>query len=251
MGEDAALYDFSLRMGDSTLVLAHRLSQWTGHAPVLEEELGNANVALDLLGQAQLWLQLAAEAEGAGRTPDDLAYLRDAPHYRNYLLVEQPNGDYGATLIRQLYFDAWHWLSLCDLQRSSHERVAEIAAKAEKEVRYHLERSSDWVIRLGDGTEESHQRVAESVTLLWPYTGELFAADDTSAALAAREVVPSDADDGPWRELLGQVFAEATLTLPERGWAQSGGIHGRHTEHLGFMLAEMQFLQRAYPGATW
>tara|TARA_B100000676_G_scaffold305406_1_gene359548 strand:- start:920 stop:1672 length:753 start_codon:yes stop_codon:yes gene_type:complete len=248
---DSHLFQFALRMGDSALVLAHRLSEWTGHAPILEEELGNANVALDLLGQAQLWLQLAADAEGAGRTPDDLAYLRDAHHYRNYLLVEQPNGDYGQTLVRQVYFDAWHWLSLRALQPSSDERIAEIAHKAEKEVRYHLERSSDWLVRLGDGTEESHARVSASVQQLWPYTGELFETDDTLSALAAQGVVPLSGDDSDWRALLTEVFAEATLELPEAGWAQSGGIHGRHTEHLGFLLAEMQFLQRAYPGATW
>ena len=249
---DSHLFQFALRMGDSALVLAHRLSEWTGHAPILEEELGNANVALDLLGQAQLWLQLAADAEGAGRTPDDLAYLRDAHHYRNYLLVEQPNGDYGQTLVRQVYFDAWHWLSLRALQPSSDERIAEIAHKAEKEVRYHLERSSDWLVRLGDGTEESHAKAQEAVDDLWRFTGELFAADEV-------DNVFENEFDGPdlfrireqWRETVAAVLEEATLAMPEDEWMASGGKEGRHSEHLGYMIAEMQSLQRAYPGANW
>jgi ring-1,2-phenylacetyl-CoA epoxidase subunit PaaC len=244
MSESAALAEFALRMGDSALILGHRLSEWTGHAPVLEEELASANVALDLLGQAQLWLSLAGELEGRGRSADDLAYLREPSAYRNLLLAEQLNGDFGHTLVRQFLFDAWNHLLLDALCAHPHARVAEIAEKASKEVRYHLERSSDWVVRLGDGTDESHRRVGAALEILWPYTGELFV---LSASCPAATIVI----DARWRELVDMVLQRATLDMPNDEWAQSGGIDGRHTEHLGKLLAEMQSLQRAYPGASW
>ncbi|MEM7407818.1 MAG: 1,2-phenylacetyl-CoA epoxidase subunit PaaC [Pseudomonadota bacterium] len=241
---DGERLSLALRMGDSALVLGHRLSELSGHAPVLEEELATANVALDLVGQADLWLRLAATLLDDGRDADALAYLRDGPQFRNLLLVEQPNGDYGHTLMRQFLFDCWHFYFLAELESGADAACAEIAAKGAKEVRYHLERSSDWVIRLGDGTDESRVRMLTAVERLWPYTAEMF---DLSAMFpAAAERVSQN-----WRASVAAVFAEATLDVPEAGWAQRGGLDGRHTEHLGRMLAEMQFLQRAYPGAQW
>lgn len=253
---DHSLFQYLLRMGDTTLVLSQRLCEWTGHGPVLEEEMAVANTALDLLGQARMWLTLAGEVEGAGRDEDQLAYLRDAPEYRNYLLVERPNGHYGDTVARQFVFDAWHYLLLERLAQSSDERVAAIAAKALKEVTYHARRSGDLLVRLGDGTELSHRRMQEAVDDVWRHTGELFADDDITRELAERGIAPLHHDlYAPWLEHVQTVMAEATLTLPPaeeaRHPAHRGGIAGRHTEALGYLLAEMQHLQRTYPGATW
>jgi len=247
-----ALFELLLRIGDSTLVLGHRVSEWCGHSPVLEEDIALANVALDLIGQTQLWLGLAAEVEGAGRTADDLAYLRDAWDFRNLLIVERPNGDFGHTLMRQFLFDAYHFELLKGLQASSDPRVAEIAAKAAKEVAYHLERSSDLVIRLGDGTEESHRRMQDALESLWSYTGEMFLSDDKDKAVAALGIAPDPAGlRAAWDATVRHVLDEATLAVPKGDFAHKGGRQGVHTEHLGFILAEMQFLQRAYPGASW
>lgn len=242
----SAEFEFALRLGDNDLVLSQRLGEWCGHGPVLEEDLALANVALDLLGQARLWLSLAGELEGAGRGEDELAFLRDAGAFRNLLLVEQPNGDYAHTMTRQFYFDAWHQLLLDALAGHANPRVAEIAAKAATEVRYHLRRSRLWVVRLGDGTQESHGRMQAAAEALWPYTGEMFACDATDAAFADLAALHD-----PWLELVREAYAEAGLALPAGGWMQSGGKHGIHTEKLGTLLAEMQFLQRAYPGAQW
>jgi len=238
--------EFCLRLGDNDLILSQRLGEWCGHGPVLEEDLALTNVALDLLGQARLWLSLAAEVEGAGRTEDQLAFLRDAGAFRNLLLVEQPNGDYAATMTRQFYFDAWHKLALAALAVSPEPRIAAIAGKAVKEVTYHLQRSRDWVVRLGDGTEESHRRMQAAVEELWPYTGEMFTTDD-----ADRPYCDCAALRPAWLEEVAATFARATLTVPNRNWMQRGGKQGIHTEKLGRLLAEMQFLQRAYPGAQW
>ncbi|MEO1676871.1 MAG: 1,2-phenylacetyl-CoA epoxidase subunit PaaC [Pseudomonadota bacterium] len=242
-----------LRMGDNALVLGHRVSEWCGHAPVLEEDIALANVALDLIGQAQLWLGLAGELEGAGRSADDLAFLRDVWDFRNLLLVEQPNGDFGQTLMRQYLFDAWHVLQLQALTESTEARVGEIAEKALKEARYHLERSRSLVIGLGDGTPESHARMQGAVNRLWPYAGEMFLVDPIDEALIASGIAPLPR--GLWANYhaeIQEIFSDATLTVPESGFAQRGGRSGeRHSEHLGPMLAQMQWLQRAYPGATW
>jgi ring-1,2-phenylacetyl-CoA epoxidase subunit PaaC len=253
---DQSLFQYLLRMGDSTLVLSHRLSEWTGHGPALEEDLAMTNVALDLLGQARMWLTLAGQVEGKSRDEDQLAYLRDAPDYRNFLLVEQPNGHYGNTLARQLVFDIWHYHLLVRLSQSSHAGVAEIAAKSLKEVVYHVRRSSDIVIRLGDGTELSHDRMQQAINDIWRYVGELFHDDDVTRDLAERNIAPLHAslwDD--WYSTLSQVLQEATLSMPDPAQcshpAHRGGIVGRHTEALGYMLAEMQHLQRTYPGAVW
>ncbi|MEM8850286.1 MAG: 1,2-phenylacetyl-CoA epoxidase subunit PaaC [Pseudomonadota bacterium] len=240
-------------MGDNTLVLGHRVSEWCGQAPVLEEDIALANVALDLIGQTQMWLGLAAELEGQGRSADDLAMLRDVWDFRNVLLVEQPNGDFGRTLMRQFLFDHWHVAMLGALAGSSEARVAEIAAKAVKEVRYHAERSADLVERLGDGTGESHRRMQAALDRLWPYFGEFFEDDAVDATMAEAGVapLPSSLRDGVMAEVEA-VLARATLTVPEGAFAHGGGKTGaRHSEHLGHMLTNMQWLQRAYPGARW
>ena len=248
-----AFFDWLCRMGDNALILGHRLSEWCGHGPALEEDIALANTALDLIGHAQLWLGLAAEVEGQGRTADDLAFLRDTLRFRNVKLVELPNGDMAVTLVRQFLFDAWAFGMLKGLTASTSPRVAEIAAKALKEVSYHLERSSDLVVRLGDGTDESHARMQAALDRLWPYAGELFAADAVDDAVAAAGIAPALSDLKPdWQRTVDEVLAEATLTRPEvRFDVHLGGKQGRHTEHLGFILAPMQFLQRAYPGASW
>ncbi len=252
MTRDEAFLQFLLRMGDNTLVLGHRVSEWCGHAPVLEEDIALANTALDLIGQTQMWLGLAGEIDG-GKSADDLAFLRDAWDFRNVLLVEVPNGDFGRTLMRQFLFDAWHSIMLGRLMKSSDERVAAIAAKASKEVTYHLERSGDTVVGLGDGTEESHTRMQEALDYLWPYVGEMFASDDVDAEMVAAGIAPNPADlRAEYDALIGRVLSEATLTIPESRFAHKGGRDGRmHTEHLGHLLTQMQWLQRAYPGASW
>lgn len=246
------LFEYLLRLGDNTLVLSHRVSEWCGHGPVIEEDLALANVALDLIGQARLWLSLAGEVEGKGRDEDQLAYRRDAREFHNVLLVEQPNGDFACTMARQFYFDVWHRLLLTGLLQSADGRIRDIAAKSLKEVQYHLERSSDWVIRLGDGTDESHTRMQTALDDLWVYTGELFEMDGVEQAMLADRIgVDLETLRTPWREQVAAVLQEATLTLPAEGWWQRGGKRGVHSEHLGYVLAEMQFLQRAYPDARW
>lgn len=248
----AALFEFLLRTGDNCLILGHRLSEWCGHSPVLEEDIALANIALDLIGQTRLWLGLAGEVEGQGRTADNLAYLRDASAFRNVLLVERPNGDFGRTLMRQFLFDAWHVELLKALASSSDPRVAEIAGKALKEASYHLERSADLIVRLGDGTAESHKRMQEALDDLWTYTGELFVTDAADDALATSGVAPTPASLKPrWEAVVQRVLAEGTLKAPGSSYVHKGGKRGVHTEHLGYILADMQFLQRAYPGATW
>ena len=249
-----------LRFADSDLVLAQRLGEWVGKGPVLEEDIALTNVGLDLLGQARLWFAYAGEIEaataGRGRSEDELAFLRDGSAFRNLLLTEQPNGSYADTMARQFYFDQWHLLVLRALSSSADARIAEIAAKAAKEAQYHVERSADWVIRLGDGTDESHRKMQSALNDLWTYTGEMFAADAVEAALIERGIA-ADARmlREPWLASVRAVLEEATLTLPTAAWMQGadgrGGKQGIHTEHLGHMLAEMQFLQRAYPGLQW
>ena len=248
----AAIAEFALRMGDNCLILGHRDSEWCGHSPALEEDIALANTALDHVGQAQLWLSLACEIEGNGKTADTLAFLRDASGYRNLLLVEQPNGDFGRTIMRQFLFDAWHLPMLKALINSSDRRIAEIAEKASKEVAYHLERSTDLVVRLGDGTRESQARMQSALDFLWPYTGEMFLGDALDEDLETAGIAPAPASLRPaWEQHVGRTLAEATLKAPDKSYAQKGGKRGVHSEHLGFILAEMQFLQRAYPSARW
>ena len=248
----AALYEFLLRIGDNALILGQRVSEWCGHSPALEEDIALANTALDLIGQTQLWLGLAGEVEGNGRSADNLAYLRDGYEFRNILLVERPNGDFGKTLMRQFLFDAWNYLLLKALKGSSDKRIAEIAEKAFKEVSYHLDRSRDLVIRLGDGTAESHRRMQEALDDLWPFTGEMFMSDALDVELVEAGIIPAPQSlKAGWDEIVAEALAEGTLKKPADGYMHKGGRRGVHTEHLGFILSEMQFLQRAYPGATW
>jgi len=247
------LFEYLCRMGDNTLVLSHRVSEWCGVAPVLEEDIALANTALDLIGQTQLWLGLAGEVEGKGRDADALAFRRDVWDFRSVLLTEQPNGDFGQTMMRQFLFDAWHLLQLKALKASSNTEISAIAEKAVKEVTYHVERSGDTVIGLGDGTEESHQRMQKALDRLWPYVGELFVSDAVDQAMVDAGIAPDPASlREEYDAAINAVLTAATLTRPDSDFAHQGGKSGiRHTEHLGHMLTEMQWLQRAYPDATW
>jgi ring-1,2-phenylacetyl-CoA epoxidase subunit PaaC len=241
-----------LARADDALVHAHRLSEWCGHAPMLEEDLALANVALDLLGQARSLYQYAAEVEGAGRTEDALAYLRDAPSFRNLLLLEQPRGDFAETILRLLLHGAFlhpYWRAAA---ASRDVTLAAIAAKAEKEAAYHLRHAAEWTIRLGDGTAESRARMEAALDRHWRFTGELFAPEPAEQEAVRAGLLPDPAAIRPeWDATIDRVLAQATLSRPRDGWMQTGGRRGVHTEHLGHMLAVMQHLQRAYPGATW
>lgn len=249
---DQALVDFALRLGDGCLILGQRLSALCGHGPMLEEDIATTNVALDLIGQAQNWLAYAGEVEAAGRDADALAYDREAHAFRNPVLVEQPNGHFGETIARQFYFDSWHYLLLARLLDSTDATVAGIAGKSIKEVRYHVERSGDWVVRLGDGTADSHACMQAALERLWDTVGDLFAPGAAHGALVQAGVAPDLADlREPWTRHVQEVIAEATLTLPAGPQARCGGAPGRHSEHLSVLLADMQSLHRAHPGARW
>jgi len=246
------LVDYTLRLADTVLILGHRLSEWIGHAPILEEELALGNIALDLIGEARALYAYAGAVEGKGRDEDALAYGRDVGEYRNLLLAEQPNGDFAQTMVRQFLYSAFALPFWRALAGSRDATLAAIAAKAEKEAAYHLRHAGEWLIRLGDGTAESHRRAQAALEELWPYAGELFGCDAVEETLIAAGVAVDPAALRPdWEKTVGDVLAEATLKPPAASWTQSGGRRGLHSEHLGHLLAEMQFLQRAYPGATW
>ena len=246
------LFAYLLRLADDQLILGQRLSEWCGHAPTLEEDLALANIALDLIGQARALYAYAGEVEGEGRDEDRLAYLRYERDYANALLVEQPNGDFAHTIVRQLAYAAFMRPYWGALTRSSDATLAGIAAKAEKEVAYHLRHSAEWAIRLGDGTAESHQRMAAALEELWRFTGELFEMDETAQALAEAGVaVDAAALEPEWTATIDEVLSQATLARPEVKAMQSGGRDGRHSEHLGHILTELQYMQRAYPGLSW
>jgi ring-1,2-phenylacetyl-CoA epoxidase subunit PaaC len=248
----AAHADYVLRFGDTALVLGHRLAEWTGRAPVLEEEMALANMGLDLTGTARSLLQLAGSLEGMGRDEDALAYHREAPAFHNYLLAEQPNGDFAVTMVRQLFWSAFAEPLWAALKSSTDAALAGIAAKAEKEATYHLRHCSEWVIRLGDGTAGSRLRAQAAVDQIWPFTGELFEMDATDRDALAAGIGTDHAALRPvWDRTIDAVLGEATLIRPKTGWMQGGGRRGQHTEHLGHMLAIMQSLHRAHPGATW
>jgi ring-1,2-phenylacetyl-CoA epoxidase subunit PaaC len=243
---------FLLRRADDALILGHRLSEWCGHAPMPEEDMALANIGLDLIGQARTLYDAAAVAEGAGHAEDHYAYLRDASQFRNLLLAEQPNGDFARTIVRQFLYSALadpYWRAM---QHSSDATLAAIAAKSEKESAYHLRHASEWMIRLGDGTDESHRRAQDALDALWPFTGEMFETDDAERGLIAAGIAvdPTTLRDG-WDATLRTVLARGGLTQPSGTWMQAGGRRGRHTEHLGHLLAEMQQLARTYPGAVW
>jgi len=245
-------FDYLVRLADDRLVLGHRTSEWCGHGPILEEDIALANIALDLLGEATLFYKLAADAEGKGRNEDALAYLRDAIDFRNVLMVELPKGDFGFTIVRQLFFSVYSSLQMEALQRSTNADVAGVAAKALKESRYHVRHAAQWVVTLGDGTDESHARAQRAVDELWRYTGEMFLTDEVDeAAVAAGLGVDPSTLERAWRDQIDDVLARATLTTPSVTYMQRGGRQGRHTEHLGHLLSEMQILARSHPGASW
>jgi len=247
-----SLFRYVLRLGDTSLVLGQRLGEWIGHAPALEEDLGLANLALDLVGQARLLLTYAGEVEGKGRDEDALAFFRDAPQFMNLTLAEQPNGDFAQTMTRQVLLDAWQLEIYEALAGSADTRLAAIAAKAVKESRYHFRFSSGWLIRLGDGTEESHRRAQYALDGLWRFTDELFTADELDEQMAAEGIAPRLAELQPrWSAQIDAVLREATLQKPASSRYSWHGKRGVHTEHLGHMLTEMQHLQRTYPGAQW
>lgn len=252
MTKQEALHTYLLRMGDDSLILSQRLSQLCGHGPILEEDIALTNVALDLIGQATLLLEYSGELADQPKTNDELAYLRLEKEYVNTILVEQPNGHFGDTIMRQFLFDAYRKPLLENLLDSSDKRLAGIAEKSLKETKYHLRHSSEWVIRLGDGTDESHKRIQNSLESLLRYAHELFFENEVDELLIAKGIVPSAEIIFPiWEKTLHDVFKEATLSLPKNNWKFQGGREGRHSEHMGYLLAEMQYMQRTYPNMEW
>lgn len=247
-----ALFEYLLRLGDDSLILGHRLSEWCGHGPILEEDIAMTNLSLDLIGQATSFLKYAGEVEGKSRNEDDLAFLRFEREYKNLLLVERPNQNFGATMMRQFLFDAYRKLFFERLVHYTDSQLSAIAAKSLKETKYHLKHSSEWVIRLGDGTEESHQKMQSALDDLWKYSAELFYQDDVDEDLIENGIIPAvDAIKGEWDVLVRNVLEQATLIIPSNNWEQVGGRKGIHSEHLGYILAELQYMQRAYPGMKW
>ena len=252
MTQQEALYKYTLRLGDNALIRSYRLSEWCSNAPILEEDLALTNFALDMIGRAQSLLGYAGEVEGKGRTADDLAYKRHERMFVNVLMVELPNNDFAFTIARELFLSVYEYYYFTELARCDDPTLAAIAAKALKEVKYHMAHSTDWTLRLGDGTEESQARMQDAINKLWPYAGELFEADVTDAMLTNSMNTP----DSPrllktWEDHVCAVMKEATLRTPTVPFMQHGGRNGVHTEYMGHILAEMQFLQHAYPDATW
>ena len=246
------LIAYTLHLADNNLILGHRNSEWCGHGPVLEQDIAITNISLDLIGQARNFYQYAATLIGGDATEDSLAYLRDIREFKNFLLTEQPNGDWAQTILRQFFFSNYQYL-LCDkLQHSADAQLAAIAAKAMPELTYHLRWSSEWVIRLGDGTEESHHRTKQAIERLWEYTGEFFETSPYEKEMIAAKIAPDPSLlKQDWQKKTEEVFAEATLPVPGPAFMQTGGKTGIHSENMGLILAELQFMQRAYPGAQW
>jgi len=243
---------YTLRRADDALILGHRLSEWCGHAPMLEEDMALANMGLDLLGQARELFSYAATVEGNGNDEDKFAYLRDVRQYRNLLLLEQPNGDFARTMVRQFFYAAFADLYWRAMMKSRDATLAAIAAKSEKESAYHVRHSSEWIVRLGDGTAESHARAQTAIDDLWAFTGEMFCYDHGERALIDAGIAVDPAVlRPPWLKLVSDIVSQATLDLPENNWMQQGGRNGRHSEHLGHLLSELQSMQRTFPGATW
>ena len=248
----ASLFEYLLRLGDDRLVLGHRNAEWCGHGPILEEDIAIANIALDLTGQAQLFLDLAGKAEGEGRNADGLAYWRDETEFRNLQLVELPKGDFAFTVTRQFLFSAWSHFVLTAVAKAPDGDLAGIAAKSLKENRYHLRHAGEWVVRLGDGTDESHARAQAAVDELWPWTVEMFEEDEVDLAMKTAGIAPDQsAVKAEWDKVVGEVLARATLVIPTEPMRMVAGRKGRHTEHLGRLLAEMQIVARSHPGASW
>jgi ring-1,2-phenylacetyl-CoA epoxidase subunit PaaC len=252
MDKQEALFRYTLRLGDNALVLAQRLVELVAHGPELEEEMANANFALDYLGQARMFYSYAGELEGKGRKEDDFAFHRDEREFCNFLLVEQPNGHFGDTIVRSVFFEAFYAAQLQALASSADVRLAEIAARATKEIRYHQRHDSQWLIRLGDGTDESHRKAQASIDNLWRFTGEMFAGDEVDDIIRDAYAGPDlAAIAAAWKSAIAAILREATLSMPEDGWMDNGGRNGRHSEHFGPLIAEMQYLQRSYPGLAW
>lgn len=252
MKNKEALFEYLIRIGDSNLIIGHRLSEWCGHGPVLEEDIAMINVSLDLIGQATSYLKLAAKVEGKGRTEDDLAYMRNERSFKNFLLTEQPNGHFGNTMARQFLYDAFNFHFTKALCASNDPDIKAIAEKSIKEITYHLRHSSEWVIRLGDGTEESHEKIQQPINNLWKFTYEMFEPDEVDLEMKKSGIgVDLSEIKKLWTKTVEDVLNEATLNIPEEQWAHKGAKQGIHTEHFGFLLAEMQSVQRAYPGLEW
>lgn len=246
------LIDYTLHLADNSLILGQRNSEWCGHGPVLEQDIAITNISLDLIGQARSFYQYAAKLIGNGATEDSLSYLRKEREFKNCLLVEQSNGDWGQSILRQFLFSQYQYLLFQQLQQSNDDQLAAIAAKSLKEVTYHLRWSSEWVIRLGDGTEQSHKRMLKAIDELWRYTGEMFlVAGYEYPVIDNGTGVDVDGLKEPWMNKVKEIFDEATLAVPEKVFMQTGGKVGRHTEHLGYILADLQYMQRAYPGCEW
>lgn len=254
LGEEMSmhLFNYMLQLADTSLILAHRLSEWCGHGPILEQDMAMTNISLDLIGETRSLYQYAAELEGKGRKEDDLAFLRSAVEYKNPLLVEMPNGNFGDTVMRQFLFDTYHYYLLQQLKGCSDMRLAAIAEKSYKEASYHLKWSSEWVIRLGDGTEESKQKIETALDQMFPYTGELFHLSSDEKALVEIGII-SDVSliEMQWNAHVSKVFEAATLQIPQGVYMQKGGKEGKHSEGFGFILSELQYMQRAYPGLQW
>ncbi|MBA3970834.1 MAG: phenylacetate-CoA oxygenase subunit PaaC [Bacteroidetes bacterium] len=247
-----AKFEYLLRLGDSSLIIGHRLSEWCGHGPILEEDIALINIALDFVGNATSILTYAAEVEGKGRTEDDLAFMRGEREYRNLLITEQPNGDYANTIARQFLFDTHMYFLYEELKSSKDEMIAALATKAHKEITYHLRHTTEWMLRLGDGTAESHQRLQDGLNGLWMFTSEMFEMDEVDAILIKEGIVPDlNKVKAAWTKRVGEVIAEATLKIPETTFKQKGSKEGKHSEHLGFLLAEMQYVHRSFPNAKW
>lgn len=247
-----ATFDYLLRLGDSSLIIGHRLSEWCGHGPILEEDIAMTNIALDFVGNATALLTYAAQLEGKGRTEDDLAFMRNEREFRNLLLTEQPNGDFAQTMTRQFLFDAYMYFLYEELKTSKDETLAALATKAHKEIAYHLRHTTEWMYRLGDGTEESHERAQQALNALWMFTAELFDMDEVDSLLIKEGIVPDlSLIRSKWEQHVKQVIQTATLQVPQTTFKQKGSREGKHTEHLGFLLAEMQYVHRAYPGVKW
>jgi ring-1,2-phenylacetyl-CoA epoxidase subunit PaaC len=247
-----AKFEYLLRLGDSSLIIGHRLSEWCGHGPILEEDIALINIALDFVGNATSILAYAGQVEGKGRDEDALAYMRDERGYRNLLITEQPNGDYANTIARQFLFDTYMYFLYEELKNSKDETIAAIAVKSHKEITYHLRHTTEWMYRLGDGTAESHERIQNGLNDLWMFTSEMFDMDEVDAILIKEGIVPDlNIVKAAWEKRVKEVIAEATLTIPTTLFKQKGSKEGKHSEHLGFLLAEMQYVHRSFPNAKW
>jgi ring-1,2-phenylacetyl-CoA epoxidase subunit PaaC len=252
MNKQEAILEYTLRIADDSLILGHRVSEWCGHGPILEEDIALTNIALDLIGQATNFFDYAAKVQDQGKTCDDLAFLRLEREYKNVLLVEQKNGHFGDTIARQFFFDVFRKSYFEALSKSADKDLAGIAEKSLKETHYHLKHSSEWIIRLGDGTQESHDKIQESVNHLWKFTNELFFMDQIDELLIQENIaVDLESLKSAWNSYVNEIFQQATLIIPSNGWQQAGGRKGLHSEHMGYALAELQYMQRAYPNMQW